>query len=121
MILCSLARLPTCPLAHLLMTREQLISRKHEVQHQLAQAQRRLEAARLQMAMLGAVPVAENSSAAPTGEDPMKQWLTRAWQWVQKGLTGPRTQQSKIAGLETQVASLMAEEHRLRLMIDQSR
>lgn len=101
------------------MNRETLIARKHAVQQELNQVQRRLEAARAmwdQQADSGAV----EPSTQSTG-DSKSNWLRSIGRWVLKGIRGPRAHQARIIQLQQRVDSLMAEEYRLRCAIDQSR
>lgn len=92
------------------MNREQLIARKHAVQQQLRQAQRRLEAAHLAYG----TQMGGSEVNVPQG------WLAIIRRWAMKGLRGPRAHQAKVIQLQRQIDLLMMEEYRLRCTIDQS-
>lgn len=101
------------------MNREALIARKHAVQQELKQAQRRLNAAR-SMWDQQVEREADESSAQAIGES-FESPLGLIWRWVLRGVRGPRAHQARIVQLQQRVDSLMAEEYRLRCAIDQSR
>ncbi len=109
------------------MNRDHLIARKHAVQQELNEAQRRLEAALNTWDQQAGSSTAELSAAsgarskASSIVDSTDGWLVRIWGCVLRGARGPRAQQARIAQLQQQVDSLMAEEYRLRLAIDQSK
>ncbi len=105
------------------MNRESLIARKHAVQQELNEARRRLEAALNTWDQQAGSSTADLSaeSKAPTTNGSAARRLAQIWGWVLRGARGPRAQQARIAQLQRQVDSLMAEEYRLRVAIDQSK